>query len=65
MADIRKSAPFKGLAETQAEHEKSAIENALSLHHGNVSRAAKSLGISRQLLNYKLKKHHIERHAFI
>ncbi len=54
----------KGLVETQAEREKSAVESAIARYRGNVTRAAESLGISRQLLHYKLKKHRIERRTF-
>jgi len=57
--------PVKGLVETQAETEKNAVESAIARYRGNVTRAAESLGISRQLLHYKLKKYRIERRTFI
>ena len=38
------------------EYECKIIEKAICKFHGNVSRAAKSLGISRQNMNYRLKK---------
>lgn len=55
----------KGLAALQAQREKNAVTQAIARHHGNVSRAAQSLGISRQLLHYKLKKYQIQRRSFI
>lgn len=38
------------------EYECKIIENAICKYKGNLSRAAKSLGISRQNMNYRLKK---------
>lgn len=43
----------------QTEHEKTAVDAALAAARGNVTRAAKSLGISRQLLHYKIKKYRL------
>lgn len=47
-------------ARTLQEHlnevEKKVIEQTLSLHKGNVTQAAKELGLSRQSLQYRLKK---------
>ncbi|MCP4720719.1 MAG: Fis family transcriptional regulator, partial [Desulfobacteraceae bacterium] len=54
-----------GLASIQADQEKKAVENALSTSQGNVSQAAKKLGISRQLLHYKIKKYKLFRVDFI
>ena len=54
-------APAKSLMEIRAEGEKAAIVNALVEANGNVSRAAESIGISRQLLHYKMKKYHMNR----
>jgi arginine utilization regulatory protein len=51
----------------QDEHkvlEKTALQRALHETAGNVSRAATLLGISRQLLNYKMKKHGLDRKLF-
>ena len=48
----------------QKELEKTALHRALQETAGNVSRAALLLGISRQLLTYKMKKHHLSRKAF-
>jgi arginine utilization regulatory protein len=42
-----------------AEH--AALQQALSAHRGNISHAAQSLGISRQLFAYKMRKHGIAR----
>lgn len=53
------------LARNQAEQEKQALENALSASMGNVTRAASILGISRQLLHYKIKKHGLSRVDFM
>jgi len=53
------------LARAQADREKSAIKAALSAAEGNVTKAAKNLGISRQLLHYKIKKHGFYRMDFI
>lgn len=55
----------QNLAKTQADQEKSAIKTALSATQGNVTKAAKNLGISRQLLHYKIKKHGFYRLDFI
>jgi arginine utilization regulatory protein len=57
--------PDKSLVETQVEQEKMAIENALANYSGNVSKAADSIRISRQLLHYKMKKHNLNRKDFI
>ncbi|MBW2654327.1 MAG: sigma 54-interacting transcriptional regulator [Deltaproteobacteria bacterium] len=55
----------QNLAKTQADQEKLAIKTALSATQGNVTKAAKNLGISRQLLHYKIKKHGFYRLDFI
>ncbi len=49
------------LAKNTAEHEETIIKNTLHENHNNISRTAKALGISRQLLYYKIKKFHIPR----
>ena len=41
------------------DREKNLVAKALSLTGGNVARAARTLGISRQLLAYKIKKHQL------
>ncbi len=53
------------LPEAQKYHEQEMIRRALEASGGNVSRAARSLGISRQLLHYKMKKFDIERKRFM
>ena len=50
---------------TQADWEKTAIKSALTATGGNVTKAAKNLGISRQLLHYKIKKNKFFRTDFI
>ncbi|MFW5636366.1 MAG: sigma-54 interaction domain-containing protein [Thermodesulfobacteriota bacterium] len=55
----------KNLIKTQEDREKRLILKALQTHQGNVTRAAESMGISRQLLHYKLKKHRISRAEFV
>ncbi|MCP4114256.1 MAG: PAS domain S-box protein [Desulfobacteraceae bacterium] len=54
----------KSLAQIQAEQEKKAIRQALDSTRGNVTQAAKVLGLSRQLLHYKLKKYNLVRKEF-
>jgi arginine utilization regulatory protein len=55
----------KGLLVTQADHERKVLTEALAVHRGNITRAAESIGISRQLFNYKLKKYHIDRKDYL
>ena len=52
------------LTDRQAEQERAAVVAALSETGGNVSRSADILGISRQLLHYKMRKHMIKRDHF-
>jgi arginine utilization regulatory protein len=54
-----------GLLASQAAHERSAVADALAAHGGNITRAAASIGISRQLFNYKMKKYRINRRDYI
>jgi arginine utilization regulatory protein len=49
------------LIKNPSNHEKNIIENTLLDHQGNITRTAGALGISRQLLYYKIKKFHISR----
>jgi len=49
------------LTRKKSEHEKSIINASLSENKGNITRTARSLGISRQLLYYKIKKFNISR----
>lgn len=44
--------------------EKTALHKALQETFGNVTRAALLLGISRQLLTYKMKKHNLKKKSF-
>ncbi|MEH0018424.1 MAG: sigma 54-interacting transcriptional regulator [Desulfobacter sp.] len=52
------------LKRQEAENEKEILIQVLSRHGGNISKSAKSLGISRQLLYYKIKKFNIDRTQF-
>jgi arginine utilization regulatory protein len=56
---------FQGLAKIQSDQEKAAIKASLSAAEGNVTKASESLGISRQLLHYKIKKYGFFRGDFI
>ncbi len=55
----------RSLVETLAENEIRSIRNALLESNGNAARAARKLGLSPQLLNYKMKKYKINRRAFL
>jgi len=44
-------------------HEENIIKNTLLENKGNISKTARSLGISRQLLYYKIKKYNISRNT--
>ncbi|MFW6372166.1 MAG: sigma-54 interaction domain-containing protein [Thermodesulfobacteriota bacterium] len=57
--------PVRNLAETQMAREKRIIEEALRKARGNISRAARSIGISRQLCHYKMKKYRIDRTVYV
>ncbi|MCK5163916.1 MAG: sigma 54-interacting transcriptional regulator [Desulfobacula sp.] len=57
--------PSQNLKQTQIDQEKAAIKAALSVAGGNVTMASKNLGISRQLLHYKIKKYGFCRVDFI
>ena len=50
-----------GLRAVQAEQEKNMLMEALMKFEGNITKAARSIGISRQLFNYKINKHSILR----
>ena len=54
----------KSLVQNQTEQERSAIFDVLMATGGNVSASADQLGISRQLLHYKMKKHGLKRTHF-
>ncbi|MDM8536776.1 sigma 54-interacting transcriptional regulator [Desulfobacterales bacterium HSG17] len=51
--------------EEMAEHEKIIIADMLKEYRGNVSRSAQKLGISRQLLHYKMKKYGLNRKDYL
>lgn len=53
------------LARNQSAMERSAVKAALTASGGNVTKAAKQLCISRQLLHYKIKKHGFSRMDFL
>ncbi|MHB8764946.1 MAG: sigma-54 interaction domain-containing protein [Deferrisomatales bacterium] len=61
------AAPAEGtdLRGEQEARERAAVEEALAEARGNVSAAARRLGISRQLLRYKMAKHGLERSRFL
>jgi arginine utilization regulatory protein len=54
----------RNLPESQSRLERRTLHEALSATNGNVSQASSVLGISRQLLHYKMKKHGIRREHF-
>jgi arginine utilization regulatory protein len=56
---VHREATLRGsqsLAEYVQSIERTEIESAMKTHNGNISKAAESLGISRQNLQYKLKQ---------
>ena len=55
----------QSLTRIQDSREKTAVAQALTRSGGNVSKAAKALGISRQRLHYKMKKHGLFRFDYI
>lgn len=57
---IKTAASGLGLKARQDRDEKAAIRSSLQRTAGNAARAARLIGISPQLLNYKLKKYHID-----
>jgi len=59
------SDPARPLAQIQTDQERDAVSEALAACNGNVTRAARQLGISRQLLHYKIKKHRLCRADFL
>ncbi len=63
----RSDLPFsqKNLPESQSRHEGRILLEALIATSGNISQAASILGISRQLLHYKMKKHGMSREQFL
>lgn len=61
--NVQKESTF--LSEVKAEKELSLIRNALEKTHGRPSDAARLIGISPQLMNYKIKKYKINRSEFL
>jgi arginine utilization regulatory protein len=57
--------PAKSLSETQTKQERQALLEVLTSTGGNISKSSIILGISRQLLHYKIKKHHLKREKFL
>jgi arginine utilization regulatory protein len=55
---------YNSLPVKQNEQERLALQQALTATSGNISKSAEILGISRQLLNYKMKKHGLHRKSF-
>ena len=55
----------KSLIENQTDQEKKTVVEALSATGGNISKSSVLLGISRQLLHYKMKKHGLQRKNFL
>jgi len=57
--------PQKSLLENQSKQERQALYEVLVSTNGNISRSSAILGISRQLLHYKMKKHDLQRDTFL
>jgi arginine utilization regulatory protein len=57
--------PPENLPETQSKQERQTLCEVLDSTNGNISRSSKILGISRQLLHYKMKKHGLRREKFL
>jgi len=60
-ADNRPEDSNINLIKSKSEHEKNIVKTALTENNGNITRTARFLGISRQLLYYKIKKFSISR----
>lgn len=52
---------MESLQAYMAEAEKHYIEQALNKHRGNITQTAKALGLSRQSLQYRIKKYELEK----
>lgn len=55
----------KTLAELKSQYEFSILSSELLATHGNAAKAAKNLGMSPQMMNYKLKRFQIDRKDFL
>ena len=65
ISDNRFHLPFKEAKESIVEEfERAYIEHLLSIHGGNITRAAEQSGIDRRSLHRLLTKHHIDASAF-
>jgi len=56
--------PEKSLKDDLWQAERAKLAEALKLHGGIINRAAAHLGLSPQLMSYKMKKHHLRREDF-
>lgn len=56
--------PESRLKEEMLQAERAKLAEALKLNNGVINRAAAHLGLSPQLLSYKMKKHHLRREDF-
>ena len=61
LAPSTPSVPADLDAMTLEQAERHLIERALERHRGNVSRAARTLGVTRMALRYRMEKHGIQR----
>jgi two-component system NtrC family response regulator len=59
--DIRDSEVAKSLRQIREETEKYHVEKALEKHDGNISRAARELGVSRPTFHDLMRKYHLSR----
>jgi arginine utilization regulatory protein len=59
--DVPSETSKTNLIKKKSEHEENIITKTLMYNRGNITKTAKSLGISRQLLYYKIKKYKINR----
>lgn len=59
--DVPSESHKTNLIKITSEHEESIVTKALVDNRGNITKTARSLGISRQLLYYKIKKYKINR----
>jgi len=59
--DVNSENRNANLIKKTSEHEKNIVENTLYENKGNITKTAQALGISRQLLYYKIKKFNIDR----
>lgn len=65
LMDKKEPSPHKSLIDSRDDQEKKTIHETLSACSGNIARSARQLGISRQLLYYKMKKYHLKRSTYL